>query len=49
MTRYMYIEKALSEYSGSYEMINFLFAKEMQTNHPELKWINREDDGAMTG
>lgn len=48
-TLYVHIEKALSEYSGSYEMINFLFAKEMQTNHPELKWINREDDGGDDG
>ena len=40
------IEKALSEYSGSYQMINNLFAK---NNLHGYKYINREEDLGIEG
>ena len=40
------IEKALSEYSGSYQMINNAFAK---NNLKDYKYINREEDLGIEG
>lgn len=48
-TLYIHIEKALREYPGSYEMINKEFARQIVESHPEIKYINREDDTGDEG
>lgn len=48
-TLFIHIEKATREVNGSYEMINHLFAEKMMEMHPEIKYINREDDGGDEG
>lgn len=42
----IHIEKGLSSYNGSYQMINYLFA---QNNLSEFRFINREDDFGNEG
>lgn len=39
-----HFEKAFSTVSGAYSMINYEFAKHIRTIHPELLYVNREDD-----
>lgn len=41
-TLYVHTEKALREYDGAYEAINYFYANENATN--EIKYINREED-----
>lgn len=48
-TLFVHIEKALRTVEGSYEMINNQFAQAMRTAYPELRYINREDDGGDEG
>lgn len=48
-TLFVHIEKASRHVGGSYEMINKAFAEYMLTIFPEIKYINREDDGGDEG
>ncbi|MCM1152692.1 MAG: phosphatidylglycerol lysyltransferase domain-containing protein [Muribaculum sp.] len=48
-TLFIHIEKALREYSGSYEMINMAFAKNIVETNPNIRFINREDDTGDLG
>lgn len=43
-TLYVHIEKASREYSGIYETINMRFAADMVGSHPDVLYINREED-----
>lgn len=48
-TLFVHVEKALRGYDGSYEMINFAFATDVCTRHPEIRFINREDAAGDPG
>lgn len=48
-TLFIHVEKATRKVAGSYEMINYLFAKEMTTQFPQIRYINREDDAGDIG
>ncbi|MBD5357967.1 MAG: DUF2156 domain-containing protein [Bacteroides sp.] len=48
-TLFVHVEKATRNINGSYEMINYLFAKEMTEKNPEILYINREDDAGDIG
>lgn len=48
-TLYVHIEKATRAVPGSYEMINKEFASHVLEVHPEVKFINREDDSGDPG
>ena len=48
-TLYVHIEKATRAVGGSYEMINKEFAAHVLEVHPEVKYINREDDSGDEG
>lgn len=48
-TLYVHIEKALYDYAGSYEMINYCYAADCCREHPEVLYINREDDAGDAG
>lgn len=48
-TLFVHVEKALREYPGSYEMINKAFAEYILLGHPEIEYINREDDAGDEG
>lgn len=48
-TLFVHIEKATRTVNGSYEMINWLFAKHMKENYPRIQFINREDDAGDIG
>lgn len=48
-TLFVHVEKATRNAVGSYEMINYLFAKEMTGKYPQIKHINREDDAGDIG
>ena len=48
-TLHIHIEKADREVPGAYEMINKAFAADMTTRHPQLRFINREDDAGDPG
>lgn len=48
-TLYVHIEKATRKVAGSYEMINKEFASHILEVHPEVKFINREDDAGDLG
>ena len=48
-TLFVHVEKATRNAVGSYEMINYVFAKAMSERHPEIKFINREDDAGDIG
>lgn len=48
-TLFVHVEKATREVNGSYEMINYLFAKHMTERYPEIIFINREDDAGDIG
>jgi len=45
----IHIEKAFGEIEGSYQMINREFAAFIQKNHPEVIYINREEDMGYEG
>ncbi len=42
-------EKALGEIQGSYPMINREFARYIREKHPEIVYLNREDDMGLPG
>lgn len=48
-TLFIHIEKALRGYHGSYETINKEFAAMIRAKNPNVKYINREDDGGDEG
>ena len=48
-TLFIHVEKATRNAVGSYEMINYLFAKAMTEKYPDIKYINREDDAGDIG
>ena len=48
-TLFVHIEKALRAAPGACEMINKVFAEEMMRKHPEIEYINREDDSGDEG
>ncbi|MDE6294493.1 MAG: phosphatidylglycerol lysyltransferase domain-containing protein, partial [Muribaculaceae bacterium] len=48
-TLYVHIEKALREAPGAFEMINKSFARMVCEAHPEIEYINREDDAGDMG
>lgn len=48
-TLFIHVEKALRGYDGSYEMINYAFAKDTCSRHPEIRFINREDAAGDEG
>ncbi len=48
-TLFVHVEKASREFEGSYEKINKEFAALMKARHPEIEYINREDDSGDEG
>ncbi len=40
----VHFEKALRGMNGAYAMVNREFVRQIQKDHPEILWINREDD-----
>ncbi|MCC8356793.1 MAG: phosphatidylglycerol lysyltransferase domain-containing protein [Oscillospiraceae bacterium] len=40
----VHFEKAYASINGAYTMINREFVRQIRRNHPEIQWINREDD-----
>lgn len=48
-TLFVHVEKACRKFEGSYEKINKEFASLMCEKHPEIKFINREDDSGDEG
>lgn len=48
-TLFVHIEKATRSVPGSYEMINKEFAAHVCARHPEIRFINREDDAGDEG
>lgn len=45
----IHFEKALGEIPGDYTMINRTFAQTIRQRHPEIRWLNREDDLGLPG
>jgi hypothetical protein len=45
----VHIEKAFGEIQGAYQMINREFAALIQDNHPDLTYVNREEDTGSEG
>ena len=45
----VHFEKAFSEVAGAYPMINREFARWVQEHHPEIRYLNREDDMGVEG
>lgn len=48
-TLFVHIEKATRTVAGSYEMVNREFAKHIKEVHPEVAFVNREDDSGDEG
>ncbi len=48
-TLFVHVEKASRAFDGSYEKINKEFAALMTARHPEILYINREDDSGDEG
>jgi len=44
-----HIEKAFGEIQGAYQMINRQFAAYIKENHPEIVYVNREEDMGLDG
>ena len=42
-------EKAFADVQGAYPLINREFARFVQQNHPEIRYLNREDDMGVEG
>lgn len=40
----VHFEKALRDMPGAYAMVNREFARQIKKNHPQILWLNREDD-----
>lgn len=45
----VHFEKAYGELQGAYAMINREFARQVRERHPEVKYLNREDDMGIEG
>ncbi len=45
----VHFEKADTDYPGAYAAINRRFAQYLRDRHPELKFLNREDDMGLPG
>lgn len=45
----IHFEKAFGEMQGDYAVINREFARQLRAAHPELKYLNREDDMGLEG
>jgi hypothetical protein len=43
------VEKAFTEFQGSYQMINREFATWIQKKYPEVVYLNREEDTGAEG
>lgn len=48
-TLVVHIEKARKEVVGAYEAINLFYSAQMVEAHPEVQYINREDDAGDPG
>lgn len=42
-------EKAVPDVQGAYAAVNRAFARHLSERHPELNWLNREDDMGLEG
>lgn len=45
----VHFEKAFGDIQGAYPVINREMARMIRANHPEVKWLNREDDLGLEG
>lgn len=45
----VHFEKAYGAIQGAYPMINREFCRRVRQRHPEVRWINREDDMGVEG
>ena len=45
----VHFEKADLNYEGSFTMINRSFARWIRDNHPDIRYINREEDMGLPG
>jgi len=45
----VHFEKAYAELQGAYAVINQQFARWVRRRHPEVRWLNREDDMGVEG
>jgi hypothetical protein len=45
----VHFEKAYGELQGAYTMINRLFAAWIREHHPDIRYLNREDDMGVEG
>ena len=45
----VHFEKAYSELEGAFAMINREFARRVRQRHPEIRYLNREDDMGVEG
>lgn len=45
----VHFEKALGNYHGDYAMINRCFARHIRQRHPDIQYLNREDDMGLEG
>ena len=45
----VHFEKAYGELQGAYAMINREFARQVRSCHPEIRYLNREDDLGVEG
>ena len=45
----VHFEKAYGELQGAYAMINREFARWVRARHPEIRYLNREDDMGVEG
>lgn len=45
----IHFEKAYAEIQGAYPMVCREFARKLQERHPELRWLNRENDLGLEG
>lgn len=48
-TYVIHIEKAFGDIQGAYQMINREFAAFIQQNHPQMVYVNREEDMGLEG
>jgi len=45
----IHFEKAREDVDGAYAAINQAFARHLRERHPEIRWLNREDDLGIEG
>lgn len=45
----VHYEKAYSELQGAYAMINYQFARQVREKHPQIVYLNRENDMGLEG